>query len=75
MKLYDDERTIMTEQHIKVIVENNSYIVDVTESSEGGYTGQCIELPAAISQGESILELEKNIKEAIVLVLQEHINK
>ncbi len=62
----------MTKQHIKVIVENNSYTVDVAESSEGGFIGQCVELSAAISQGESIEELEKNIKEAIELVLQEY---
>lgn len=65
----------MTEQHIKVIVENNSYTVDVTESSEGGFVGNCLELPAAISQGKSISELEKNIREAIVLVLQELVDK
>ena len=60
----------MTEQHIKVIVENDSYIVNVTESSEDGYTGQCLELSAAISEGETMTELKENMKEAIALVLQ-----
>ncbi len=75
MMLWRITGEIVTKQHIKVIVENNSYIVNVTESSESGFVGNCIELPAAISQGESISELEKNIKEAIMLVLQEHMDK
>lgn len=37
---------------------------------EGGYTVQCIELPAAISQGETKEEALDNIKEAIELVLE-----
>ena len=75
MMLWRITGEIVTKQHIKVIVENNSYIVNVTESSESGFVGNCIELPAAISQGESISEQEKNIKEAIMLVLQEHMDK
>jgi len=37
---------------------------------EGGYSGQCLELPAAISQGETIDELKENMKEAIELALE-----
>ena len=37
---------------------------------EGGYTVHCIELPAAISQGETKEEALENIKEAIELVLE-----
>ena len=39
-------------------------------AEEGGYTVQCLELPAAISQGETKEEALKNIKEAIELVLE-----
>ena len=43
----------------------------VLEPAEvGGYTVQCIELPAAISQGETKEEALANIKEAIELVLE-----
>jgi predicted RNase H-like HicB family nuclease len=38
---------------------------------EGGYSGQCIELPAAISQGETLEELKENMKDAILLVLED----
>jgi predicted RNase H-like HicB family nuclease len=34
-----------------------------------GFTGQCKELPTAISQGKTLGELEENIKDAIQLVL------
>ena len=36
----------------------------------GGYSVQCVELPGAISQGETREEALKNIKEAIELVLE-----
>lgn len=39
-------------------------------AEEGGYTVYCIELPAAISQGETKEEALENIKEAIKLVLE-----
>jgi predicted RNase H-like HicB family nuclease len=37
---------------------------------EGGYSVQCLELPQAISQGETKEEALVNIKEAIELVLE-----
>lgn len=36
----------------------------------GGYSVQCVELPQAISQGETREETLANIKEAIELVLE-----
>ena len=40
------------------------------EEPEGrGFSGQCKELPTAISQGKTLEELEENIKDAIELVL------
>jgi len=46
------------------------FTVVIEPAEEGGYTVQCIELPAAISQGETKEEALKNIKEAIELVLE-----
>jgi predicted RNase H-like HicB family nuclease len=43
----------------------------VLESQEGGgFTVQCVEIPGAISQGETRDEALANIKEAIELVLE-----
>ena len=42
-----------------------------TEEEEGGYSVRCVELPAAISQGETREDALANIKEAIGLVLEE----
>jgi len=36
----------------------------------GGYSVRCVELPAAISQGETEAEALSNIREAIELVLE-----
>ena len=40
------------------------------EEEEGGFSGQCLELPGAISQGETIEELIENMKDAISLILE-----
>ena len=45
------------------------YTVILEPQEEGGYTVQCLELPGAISQGETKEEALVNIKEAISLVL------
>jgi hypothetical protein len=45
-----------------------SFTIRVTEEKEdGGFSGQCLELPAVISQGETLQELRQNMKEAIEL--------
>ena len=43
----------------------------LSPQEEGGYTVQCMELPGAISQGETKQEALKNIREAISLLLEE----
>lgn len=50
-----------------------NYTILVENEDEGGFSGRCLELPAAISQGETLEELQKNMKEAIDLVLQENL--
>jgi predicted RNase H-like HicB family nuclease len=46
------------------------YTVILEPQEEGGYTVRCLELPGAISQGETKEEALMNIKEAIGLVLE-----
>ncbi len=46
------------------------YTVILEPQEEGGYTVRCLELPGAISQGETKGEALLNIKEAIGLVLE-----
>ncbi|MFQ6054648.1 MAG: type II toxin-antitoxin system HicB family antitoxin [Methanosarcinales archaeon] len=46
------------------------YRVILEKQEEGGYTAQCLEIPGAISQGETKEEALKNIKEAIELVCE-----
>lgn len=43
------------------------FTVAVEAQPEGGYTVQCIELPGAISQGETVKEALSNIQDAIHL--------
>jgi len=45
--------------------------VKVENEEEGGFSAQCVEYPAAISEGDTIEEVLKNIFEAISLVLEE----
>lgn len=51
----------------------SSYTILVEKEDEGGFSGSCLELPVAISQGETLEELQSNMKEAIDLVLQENL--
>ena len=45
------------------------YSVILEPQEEGGFTARCMELPGAISQGETKTEALENIKEAISLIL------
>jgi predicted RNase H-like HicB family nuclease len=44
------------------------YHILVRGAEEGGYTGKCLELPGAISEGETLEELKANMAEAISLI-------
>lgn len=46
------------------------YTILLNKQKEGGYTAQCLEVPGAISQGETKDEAVKNTKEALGLVLE-----
>jgi predicted RNase H-like HicB family nuclease len=50
-------------------VPMTKYTIVYTEEAEGGFSGRCLELPGAISQGETLRELEVNITDAIQLML------
>lgn len=54
---------------LKKNVGSRRFTIRVQKAPESGYTGQCVELPGAISEGETLEELKKNMTEAIRLVL------
>jgi predicted RNase H-like HicB family nuclease len=45
-----------------------TYSVIVVEEEDGGFSGRCVELLGAISQGETLAELKRNMKDAISLI-------
>ena len=45
------------------------YTIVLEKQKESGYTGQCLEVPGAISQGETEEETLSNVKEALELIL------
>ncbi len=51
-------------------VRGREFAVVLDKDADGGYSAQCVELPAAISQGDTKEEALKNVKEAIELVLE-----
>ncbi len=59
----------------KARVRGRKFTVVLDKDEDGGYSVQCVELPAAISQGDTKKEALKNIKEAIELVLEEKVRK
>ena len=46
------------------------YTIFIETNEDGWLTGQCEQLPQAISQGENIDDLMENMKDAIELVLE-----
>jgi predicted RNase H-like HicB family nuclease len=53
----------------KAKVRGHRFTVVLEKDEGGGYSVQCVELPGAISQGETKAEALKNIREAIELYL------
>ena len=48
-----------------VEIKGRKFTVILREETEGGYSAQCVELPGAISQGDTRKVALANIKEAI----------
>jgi len=48
-----------------VEIKVKKFTVLLREEPEGGYSAQCVELPGAISEGETRKETLANVKEAI----------
>jgi predicted RNase H-like HicB family nuclease len=46
------------------------FTIKYQEEEDGGYSGQCLEIPGAISQGDTLEELKENMKDAISLILE-----
>ena len=55
----------------KFMKKTYTIVIHETDSDETGYWAQCLEIPGAITQGETIEEIKKNMKEAIELMLEE----
>jgi predicted RNase H-like HicB family nuclease len=56
--------------------DGNVYTIIYTEE-DGGFTGYCKEMPGVISEGETFEELQRNMLDAMMLVLKSlaHDNK
>ena len=54
----------------KTTTKGYKFTVVLREEDVGGYSVRCVELPGAISQGETREESLKNIKEAIEAYLE-----
>jgi predicted RNase H-like HicB family nuclease len=52
------------------VAKTFSYSVFYEQASEGGYVGFVPALPGCHTQGESLEETERNVKEAIALYLE-----
>jgi predicted RNase H-like HicB family nuclease len=47
-----------------------NYTINIQENKNGWLTGQCEQLPEAISEGKNMDDLMENMKDAIELVLE-----
>ena len=55
---------------MEISQKSRKFTIIVNKEKEGGYSGQCLELPGAISQAETLDELKTNMADAINLVLE-----
>ncbi|MDR1724426.1 MAG: type II toxin-antitoxin system HicB family antitoxin [Tannerella sp.] len=46
------------------------YTAIVQKTDDGWYVAQCEQIPAAITQGRTLEELDENLKDAISLILE-----
>jgi predicted RNase H-like HicB family nuclease len=60
----------MTNEYNQRFSPKRRFTVRYQEEKEGGYSGQCLEIPGAISQGGTLEELKENMKDAISLILE-----
>ncbi|MGH2612933.1 MAG: type II toxin-antitoxin system HicB family antitoxin [Rhabdochlamydiaceae bacterium] len=61
---------ILCYDNMEISQKSRKFTILVNKEKEGGYSGQCLELPGAISQGETLEELKTNMADAINLVLE-----
>ncbi len=45
------------------------YVIIIEKNANGWYTGQCEQIPEAISEGATLEELKENMADAIKMVL------
>jgi predicted RNase H-like HicB family nuclease len=60
----------MTNEYNQRFSSKRQFTIRYQEEEEGGYSGQCLEIPGAISQGETLEEFKENMKDAISLILK-----
>ena len=58
--------------HNGIMSSSSKFTIKLKKDEDSGwYTAQCVELPEAISQGETMRGAVNNVKEAIILVLED----
>jgi len=50
-------------------VKGHTYRYVVTKAEEGGYVAKCIELPQVHTEGETLAEVKKNMRDALTLTV------
>lgn len=53
----------------------DGYLVVVVKENNGSYSGRSVDFPGAITQGDTLPELRKNMKEAISLVRESYLEE
>ena len=50
-------------------VRDRTYTYVVNKAEEGGYVAKCIELPQVHTEGETLAEVKKNMRDALTLAV------
>lgn len=60
----------MANEYNQQFPPKRQFTIRYQEEEDGGYSGQCLEIPGAISQGDTLEEFKENMKDAISLILE-----
>jgi len=59
----------MTRGALPLRIKGRTFTYVINNAEEGGYTAHCIELPQVHTEGETLAEVKKNMRDALNLTM------
>ena len=59
----------MTGSAVPMRIKGRAFTYVINDAEEGGYTAHCLELPQVHTEGETLVEVKKNMRDALNLTM------